>query len=101
MVPGLEDRLLTGADDGVINIAEMVSPQPRTRGNRHTFDELRVSYRKEFLVLDLMIRRASRARSSIGSHHVANHSARPLRETSRPIVDSITSVRVHFSVQRG
>jgi len=31
-VPGLEDRLLTGADDGVIHVAEMVSPEPRTTG---------------------------------------------------------------------
>ena len=101
MVPGLEDRLLTGADDGVLHVAEMVSPQSRTRGNRHTSDELHVSYRKECLALDLMIRRASRARSSIRSHHEANHSACPLRGTSRPIVDSITSVLVHSSVQRG
>ena len=95
MVPGLEERLVGSSEPEVVLIADLVSLRYSVVIQRLT---LCLRSRKEPLAPDQTTQKVLKALSLIGLLRGASHSILLYLGTSRSIVASTTSVRVHCSV---
>ena len=97
MVPSLEERLVGSSEPEVVLIADLVSLRYSVVIQRLT---LCLRSRKEPLAPDQTTQKVLKALSLIGLLRGASHSILLYLGTSRSIVASTTSVRVHCSVLR-